>query len=372
MRYIFNLILSLLPKMLKDYESYEQWYKKKYQDEIPNQVKPYLKTFIGDIKEYNSLDPLGEFLVDQMIRSQLNNIFYILNHKPIEIYKPNPVFILSMPRTGSTYFHNLICKINNVSYLNFWEQHEIGRYNNQFLRKLLGRYMLIMQNILSPKLKYIHNVNNEGPEECTKILLSSFIAQIYPIMFKLPNYNKLLKNENYEFTYSFYFKSLSFLNKNSNDLILKAPMHLQSVEMIYKQYPDAKFIFIHRDLKSVLPSAFSLALAYAQLFSKNIDKKYLKESLESRLREDLSKTISFIKENKMNIYHVQYNNFIKDPIEYINKLSKTIGLNEKPEYKIINDNRHKKHTYDREINFDYESFEFYSSFLESLSNEINL
>jgi hypothetical protein len=362
---LFRKILNkIIPNIEFDFKTIELWYQKKYQAQIPQKPAKYIKLILKDIYKYNDMDRLGKFLFSTMLKQQLINIHYVLKSNRTKKLPPI-LFILSLPRTGSTFLHTAFCKNYDVSSLSFWEQNHIGNYRFRIFKKLEGTLMLFMQDILTPELKYIHKVSNNGPEEGSKILLSSFITQIYPLMFKLPNYYEKLKNEDYEFTYYFFKKSLELMKiDNQRPLVLKAPMHLQSIDQLIHNFPQAKFVFLHRDLKKVIPSAISLAMAYNRLFHQSFDTIYLKEKLIEKLSNDLQKTIDHITQNNMNVINIEYQKLVKEPLHTFNRIAKTMNITERQSIHLDQDKKFKKHIY-QTINFDMAKFKFYIDYLES-------
>lgn len=368
-RRLLNLFFS---KKELNYPSIHHWYLKKYKKDIPEKVSKYLRIILSEVYEHNELDNLGNFLFKTMIKQQLININYVLNKDVDTKELEQPIFILSLPRTGSTYLHHTICNELDVNFLSFWEQNHIGNYRFKFLKKIEGAFMLFMQDFLVPELKYIHKVYNEGPEEGSKILLSTFITQIYPLMFRMPKYYKLLKDEDYDFTYNFYKKAL-LLRKRAKrkPIVLKAPMHLQSINNIVKYFPNAKFIFIHRDINKVIPSAYSLALAYKKMFLKSYDPKYLQNKLVDKLNADLQKTIEYIKKQNLDVLHIEYKTFIKNPINTIEKIKNEYKLNQRDQ-KISEKKQLKRKKVYPNIVFNEKEFNFYTNYLESLGLGKNL
>lgn len=354
----------LFPKEYS-FDELNTWYEKKYQSELPLKVKKYLNLLMGDIYQNNNFDPLGKLLFNAFVFENLKNIAFVeREHKK---FNKKCIFILGLPRTGSTYFHQYLGSDKKFKCFSFWELNHIGRYQFKFLRRLNGKVMLLFQNYLTPKIQYIHKVNNQGPEECSKILLCSFISQIYPLMFHLPNYEKELLNENFDYTYEFYYKALSLIQTNKETFLLKAPMHLQAIDQLNKYFPNAKYIFLHRDLSNVLPSAYSLAQTYAHMFTPIYDLEFMIPKMNQRLSFDLEQALKNIKELKLKVLHLDYNEIKANPNLLRQKLERF--LNQSLKLKYIERNKvYKKHQYEllKEIPKEFNS---YLQFYAQLSTE---
>lgn len=346
------LNLFLFPREY-DFYTLEKWYISKFQKKLPAKVSKYLKLIMDEIYRENSFDPLGKLLFNQFLFDNLKNLAYVEKHGVVT--NINPLFIISMPRTGSTFFHKYLASDKQFRTLSFWELNRIGLYSYAFFRKIQGRIMLLMQNYLIPKIKYVHAVDNDGPEECSKILLCSFITQIYPLMFNLPQYEKELINENFDYTYEFYTKALSLIkNKNDKTLLLKAPMHIQALDQLQKYFPKAKFIFLHRDLKSVLPSAYSLAFTYSHMFCPKFDLKLKIKSINKRLSHDLKRAMN--NSQNENFLHLNYSQIMQERGIAIQSIEKLINKEINIRYR-EKDKKHKKHKYEK-LELLPEEFEF--------------
>ena len=354
------LNLFLYPKNLK-FNAINKWYENKYAIQLPPKVKKYLKLILEEVYTENKFDPFGKLLFNIFIKENLKNLAYVeKNHKE---FNQKCIFIIGLPRTGSTFFHKLLARSPELSALKFWELNKIGRYNLSVWRRLQGKLMLLMQNYLTPEIAYIHKVDNEGPEECSKILLCTFITQIYPIMFRLPKYEKELLNENFDFTYNFYKKSLSLIKNDKKTLVLKAPMHLQALDQLDKHFPNTKFIFLHRELKSVLPSSYSLARTYSHMFIPKINESLQIESIHQRLSHDLNNAIAYAG-NIKNLVHLSYSDITSETPEVIKRLNHFLKL----EIKDLNnkkekDKKHLKHKYQKITSIPNE-FKEYQNFLK--------
>lgn len=359
------LNVFLFPKEYS-YPYLENYYKKKFKMNLPDPVSKYLRLFMQDIYKNNNFDPIGKCLLNGFIFQNLKNLAYV--EKNSKKFNKKAIFIISMPRTGSTFFHNFLGSDNRFKCLSFWELNDVGKYDFIFIRKLLGKLMLSFQNYLTPEIKNIHFVENNGPEECSKILLSSFITQIYPLMFKLPSYENELKKENFEYTYEFYFKALSLIKTQKETFLLKAPMHLQAIDQIRKHSADSPILFLHRDLKDVLSSAYSLAKTYAYLFTPKINQENLIDRINNRLSIDLDKALIETRNDK-HTYHYHYNEITGDKEKLLKQLQGDLGFKFKTNY-IEKRKNYKKHQY-LKINEIPNSFKSYQNFVTELQDSVD-
>ena len=367
------LLIRLLNRFLfpkeHTYEELSSWYLKKNKTELPLPVQKYLKLMMKDIYQYNHFDSLGKVLLNGFLFQNLKNLAYVEKHGTK--FNKRAIFIVGLPRTGSTFFHKYLGSEPQLKCLSFWELNEIGKYNFRFIRKLIGQFMLSFQNFLTPDIKAIHFVENNGPEECSKILLSTFITQIYPLMFKLPAYEKEIDRESFEYTYEFYFKALSLIRSDQDIFLLKAPMHIQALDQLRKNSQNAPLVFLHRDIKEVLSSAYSLAKTYGFLFTPQININDLNKRINHRLSRDLDKALKTI-QNDSNTYHYQYSEITGNKEKLKEQLEKDLGLKLNFNFYDLGKNQKKKQSYKNHtyalIEKIPEEFMNYQSFVSELED----
>ena len=97
---------------------------------------------------------------------------YIKKNEAINnINIPDPIFIMGMPRSGTTYIHNLIIKSTDYEGLKFWELCEpIPYYQNKkkdiFIRKLKTNIIYYLFKIFVSNVQKMHPVEVDSYEEC--------------------------------------------------------------------------------------------------------------------------------------------------------------------------------------------------------------
>ena len=89
-----------------------------------------------------------------------------------------------------------------------------------------------------------------------------------------------------------YLRVLSDQSKPSERWLLKAPGHMLGIEALRAQYPDAKFIQLHRHPREVIPSMASLYASLRSGSSNQVDFLQLGESLLEEWRVGLNRVLS--------------------------------------------------------------------------------
>ncbi|MFZ1862612.1 MAG: sulfotransferase [Polyangiales bacterium] len=190
-----------------------------------------------------------------------------------------PLFIVGLPRTGTTLLYNLLARDPKHRVPLGWEviypcpPPESESYlTDPRIDKAKQRYAQVQK--LSPNLQAIHPVGAQLPEECSTITAREFQSRNYDYVFDIPSYHQWYVNrpqvDIYE-AHRRYLQHLQFRAKKERWL-LKAPQHLPFIRDLYQVYPDAEIIFTHRDPTEIMPSMASLIYHMRFLTRRSVDR----------------------------------------------------------------------------------------------------
>ena len=218
------------------------------------------------------------FLVFYPVFLIINRIFLFLDFILIPEFEKakvkEPIFIMGVNRSGTTFFHKLLAKSNQFSTSNTWDL----ILPSLSLRKLLS--------ILSYTLTYLkidqiekknkgHQVKLDNIEEDEMLLFihkldSLWVSNHFIPWLKFDSntkefikhvYRDNSKNENRNIRSMLFckdfFQRQAFLNKNKSHLSKSNPF-IFKIDSVLKVFPDAKFVFLVRDPLETIPSYFSL------------------------------------------------------------------------------------------------------------------
>jgi Sulfotransferase family len=174
-----------------------------------------------------------------------------------------PIFLIGLPRTGTTALsHLLSVDPDNRSLLN-WEAVDSvppptrdWRNDPRFLAALEAPDMLDMIN---PEFKTIHHDPVDMPVECAVLLGQSFMSLHLTTTFNLPSYMDALFDLDHTPAYEYHRLVLQLLQSaNPGRWQLKSPVHLVDPWALAATYPDARFVLTHRDPVQIVASVCSL------------------------------------------------------------------------------------------------------------------
>jgi len=208
----------------------------------------------------------------------INRIFLFLDYILVPEFEKakvkEPIFIMGVNRSGTTFFHKLISKSNQFSTSKTWDL----IIPSLSLRKFLS--------ILSYTLRYFkidqiekknkgHQVKLDNVEEDEMLLFIHKLDSLWVSNHLVPwikfdsttkqfikhVYRDNSKNENRNIRSMLFckdfFQRQAFLNKNRPHLSKSNPF-IFKIDSILRVFPDAKFVFLVRDPLDTIPSYFSL------------------------------------------------------------------------------------------------------------------
>lgn len=279
------------------------------------------------IEETAELNGLGSLMIENMVKEILRNHHQVAERFRVETFAPikDPIFILGLPRTGSTYLFNLLGATRKFRTLTHWETHDVASRKPVLLKKAQAAFLLKLMHHLSPGFRTVHEIRLEGPEECTKPILDCFVSQSFPSILHIPRYNDFLDTADYLPTYQFYYKQLQILGCGEKRWLLKTPIHIQSIDSILQVFPDAKFIHLHRDLNEVLGSICSLAAAYRCMTSHRVNGREIGSEVRKFLTRDLAKGKAVLDGNRDKVLDLHYRDIVDQPIGTARKVFDFVG-----------------------------------------------
>lgn len=189
-----------------------------------------------------------------------------------------PLFIVGLPRTGTTILHELIGQdlsfrapaswevarpVPPPSALTYHRDKRISRVD-----RLLG-----LLEILCPGFRAIHAIGARLPQECVYILASGFISEQFGYMYNIPEYRAWALHQDMTEPYRWHAAFLQHLqvDLHRERWVLKTPAHLAYLKYLLAQYPDATIVWTHRRPLDAMASFSSLAYTLRSGFSRGIE-----------------------------------------------------------------------------------------------------
>jgi hypothetical protein len=234
--------------------------------------------------EEASFTPFGRMGVVGQLSNILRNRLVVQrslveNPQVLEAPIEKPLFIVGLPRTGTTALHFLVAADPNVQALEYWvgssprprpprETWEGEKAFKNALRELKSMYWL------DPDLKAIHLMTADGPDECRHLLCHTFSDDGFDCNATVPSYAAWYDAQDMRAAYREHKMLLQLIGSTSPEKrwVLKYPAHIRNLRTIFEVYPDARVVQCHRDPSKVLPSICSLVAGWRALSEGSIDR----------------------------------------------------------------------------------------------------
>ena len=236
-----------------------------------------------------------------------------------------PVFIVGLPRTGTTLLHSLLGLDPGYRAPMTWEVMTPSppTGDGEAKRIRVAERNLAWLNRLAPDFKAIHLTGAELPQECIAIMSHTFMSDQFDIMFNVQSYRTWLEAQDMRPAYEYHRRFLQHLQYRHPDRrwVLKAPAHMLSLGALFATYPDAQVIQTHREPLDVLASTASLSTVLRSTFSDHVDPEVIGREM-SQFWGDTLDTFMRLRENHppAQFFDLDYTELVKDPIGSIRRL----------------------------------------------------
>ncbi|PRY56504.1 sulfotransferase family protein [Glycomyces artemisiae] len=235
----------------------------------------HLRWFLHRIAAVESLSGVGWLSVHDMIRTRIGNLFRVrrLQGRHPEVRRERieaPVFVIGLPRTATTLTHKILANAQGGRGPYMWEMDNIGLARTveeeQRLRRRTQR-KLDQILTLSPSWGRIHPVRSDWVEEIYFLLNQS---RLHNTMAPMPEYIEFMSTYDARPDYRFVRDTLQILQyrRPTPRWMLKHPDCLGETAAIHAVFPDAKFVWTHRDPHTVMGSMCSMAESLAYLHNR--------------------------------------------------------------------------------------------------------
>ncbi len=247
-----------------------------------------------------------------------------------------PLFIVGLPRSGTTLLHNLLAQdpANRVPMT--WEvmfpspppdqtHYESDRRIERAERQLswFGR--------LAPDFKIAHPLGARLPQECIAITSHTFASLRFHTTYNIPSYHTWCEPHFMRLAYAYHRRFLQHLQCYcpGQRWVLKSPAHLFGLEALFESYPDARIIQTHRDPTQVMASLASLSAMLYGAFSDHVDLAGIGVEVTRRWARGLEHAM-WARDRMASVdkhfYDLHYNDLIRDPIAAVRRIYTYFGL----------------------------------------------
>ncbi len=300
-----------------------------------------LRVLLGSIEREADLTTLGRLSCRETLLRYLENRLRLAEyraHHP-EVAQQSierPVFIVGLPRTGTTLLFNLLaqdpCNRAPLSWEVEWPvpPPEPDTYQTDPRIRDAEKLFANLDRLI-PTLPAIHEFGAELPQECVPINAHEMLSVQFNVTFHAPTYQRWLDQQDMVRSYRFHEKFLQHLQSRymKERWALKSPAHLPALDALLQVYPDALIIHTHRDPAEVMPSLASLHYAFRSMTSDSVDPArvgrnvmdiwslYLSRAVEARRRH---------RDKPGQFFDAHFHDTLTDPVGLLRRAYDHFGL----------------------------------------------
>jgi hypothetical protein len=302
---------------------------------------PALDKLAVSLEREASLSQIGRIAAHGLL---LDNLKLRLNLTEYRKQRPEiarqkitrPLFVLGLPRTGTTILYELLAQDPAHRAPSTWEVAQpIPPAQRQSFhtdpRIAEVEKDVKKMELLAPGFQAIHAMGAELPQECVALLAPHFFSDQFGVSFHIPEYRHWTLYQDMTAAYQWHEQFLQHMQVDYMEQrwVLKTPPHLAYLETLIKQYPDAAIVQTHRAPMEVLGSISSLSCTLHSAFSDDIDPIVIAQTeadyFSDMLRLGMQQRAAMADEDSR-IFDVQFNDIITDPIKVIENLYGHFGF----------------------------------------------
>jgi hypothetical protein len=224
-----------------------------------------LGAWVSAVEREGDVSPIGRMIIryemTRILAGRLAIVDVLRKNRGIaEAPIDRPLFVIGLPRSGTTLLHRLLALDPGWRAPRLWELLHTAPPRVFDDRRLRTEWQLRIVEAMVPEFRAVHPAYADEPEECVVATTATFRSMQLVARARAPSYVRWLLGEDARPVYRYHRAVLSVLGHGETQprWVLKAPEHLFWLDGILDVYPDARFVHLHRDPVEVAPSGCSL------------------------------------------------------------------------------------------------------------------
>ncbi len=274
---------------------------------------------------------LEGLIVDHLVR-RLSIDRYLAEHPEATAAEvAQPVFVMGMPRTGTTAVINLLaCDPARRTVLRWTLEEPVPPpeadrlYTDpRCLAALERQQRAIAEGLAGTNIRFEWA---DSPAECVHVMNHDFKAMQWEASAPMPAYTEFIYSCDMTSAYTFHRRYLQVLQHRApGPWALKGPSHALWLPTLLSIYPDARLIWTHRDPCTAVASLCSLMANSHRRNCAEADLEYLSRNVPLGLAEHVGRPMAMLDEIGERIHHIQYAGLVGGEIDTMRGLYRWLG-----------------------------------------------
>ncbi len=253
-----------------------------------------------------------------------------------------PIFFMGLPRSGTTFLLNLFDHDPRLRLLRVWEGREptpppaldpasVAR-RIEAARLFLGQWQGDVEGFDA-----LHMLDADGPDECTMLLAIAFAQAGFPNYLNVPGWFAwMVESLDFEAANRLHKQQLQILQWQApaRRWALKFPNHVLAIPAIRRVYPDASFVFTHRDPDTALASLCSLTHEFRSARCDPNEREPIGEEMSAFVAKHVERILEDRASGVLGgcaVVDVDYYRMVADPVAVSEEIYRGLGMSMSPE-----------------------------------------
>jgi len=238
-----------------------------------------------------------------------------------------PVVITGLQRTGTTFLHRLMAADPRHRALRSWEALQPAPPKGKDTRVAHAESAEKALSWMAPDFFAVHPVQADGYEEEVLLLDYSFLSTVPEATLRVPTFSAWLEQQDQRPAYTMLRQLLQLLSwQEEGRWVLKTPHHLEWLDVLLAEFPDAKIVHTHRDPAQTLPSFCSMVAHGRGVMSDSVDPMDIGREWQRKTQRMVSNALAARDQADASAFHdVRYEDLVADPLATVEKVYGFLG-----------------------------------------------
>jgi len=296
------------------------------------------------LDEDASLTPVGAFAVEAMIVDALEARLLVeeghrRHPEAADARIERPLFIVGLPRTGTTALHHLISQDPGFQGLEHWLARSPKPRPPRAAWDEDGDYLAAVERVRliyerSPDMRAIHEIETDRPDECWNVFSQNFAHSSWQANADVHQYARWWANCDMTATYRRHLRTVQLIGHREPDRrwLFKDATHLFDLNALFEVYPDALIVQTHRDPVEVIPSVCSLCWSSRSAINIGTDiRSFGRSTLDLWERAIRNMMNARAGRDPRQFFDLSFESFVADPVAAIREIYEAFGIDDSAE-----------------------------------------
>jgi hypothetical protein len=301
-----------------------------------------LSVLLASLEEEARLNEFGRLFAHKEILRHLENRLKVTADwkrypEMAEVEIVQPIFVVSLPRSGSTILHELLAQDPDNRTIATWECNlpspppETATFDSDPRIAQWEVEIARTHGSEVPDFAAMHPMGARLPEECLTVMALEFRSQVFAYQFNVPSYEAWLEGQDLLPVYAAHRRRLQGMQWRCprKRWVLKAVGHLWGLKEIFEIYPDARVVQTHRDPLKVIASLTSLLSMGLGMTSHHVEPHAIGVQWSKSWVEALKKAMALRDSGaveKSRFFDVHYRDSMQDPVAMVGRIYAHFGI----------------------------------------------